>query len=126
MAGIVQPFIFIVHGQVGIFPIAQDAEALEFLLLDVNEFGGIRAAFLAHLQLAHLVLFGTEVFLHLQLDREAVAVPPRHVGGAETLHPFDFQYDVLEGFVERMADMDMSVGVGGAVMQDVERFVFAG
>ena len=51
-----QPFVLVVHGQIGVIPVAQDAEALELLLLDGDELGGIFAAELAHLQLGNLML----------------------------------------------------------------------
>ncbi|GAC1466774.1 MAG: hypothetical protein PVSMB11_02290 [Desulfuromonadaceae bacterium] len=39
-----QPLVFIVHGQVGIFPVTKDSQPLEFLSLDIDEFGGIAPA----------------------------------------------------------------------------------
>ncbi len=36
------PFILVVHGQVGVVPVAENAEPLEFLFLDINELRRIR------------------------------------------------------------------------------------
>ncbi len=117
------PFVARVHGQVGLVPVAEDPEALELLALDADELGGVLAAELSHLELRDLVLLGAQVLLDLQLDGEAVAVPPRHVRGGEAFHPLALEDDVLQDLVQRVADMDVTVGVRRTVVQDVTRAV---
>ena len=72
------------------------------------------------------MLFRAQVLLHLQFDGEAVAVPARHIGGLEAAHPLALEDDVLEDLVEGVADVDMAVGVGGTVVEDVFRLFLAG
>ena len=120
------PLVDVVHGQVGLVPFAEDAEPLELLTLDTDELGGILAAELPHLQLGDLVLLRAQILLHLQFDGETVAVPAGDVGGLEAAHPLALEDDVLQDLVEGMADMDMAVGIGGAVMEDVFRLFPAG
>ena len=64
-----------------------------------------------------LALGAVVLFLDLPFDRQAVAVPARHVIGIEAQHLLALGHDVLEDLVERMPDMDVAVGVGRAVMQ---------
>ena len=54
----------------------------------------------------------------LEFDRQAVAIPARHVGRAEAAQGFVFDDDVLENLVQRGADVDVAVGERRAVVQD--------
>jgi hypothetical protein len=106
------------HGQVGVVPLAQHAEADEILLLALDLLGGKGAA-----QRARLV--GRQVLavqlLDLVLDRQAVAVPARHVGRIEAGQRLRADDDVLEDLVDGMADVDVAVGVRRAVVQHEAR-----
>ena len=109
------------HGEVRVVPIAFDAEALELLALHVDPFLGEVAALLAELVDRHrvLVLAGLPVLLlDLPFDRQAVAVPARNVVGVLADHLLLAVDHVLQDLVEGVADMDVGVGVGRAVMQD--------
>ena len=57
----------------------------------------------------------------LVFDRQAVAVPARHVRRIEARHRLGAEDDVLEDLVQRVADVDVAVGIGGAVVQDEAR-----
>ena len=112
-----------VHGGVGMGPVALDAEPLELLALHVDPVlarrrgtrGGIRP-WRRHRHVLVLAL-GAVLLLDLPFDREAVAVPARHVVGVEAQHLLAARHHVLEDLVERVADMDVAVGVGRAVVQ---------
>ena len=116
------------HGGVGMRPVAVDAEALELLALHVDPVLGEGAAFAAELDDRHLVLvlaLGAVLLLDLPLDRQAVAVPARHVVGVVAEHLLRAHDDVLEDLVERRADVDVAVGVGRAVVEDEARLALA-
>src|SRR4029077_19151708 len=66
-------FVFGIHCQVRIFPIAEDAESSELLALDVDEFSRKRFAFLSDLNRSKLARF----LYHFVLDWQAMAVPTR-------------------------------------------------
>ena len=57
----------------------------------------------------------------LHLDRHAVAVPARHVRRVEPGHRPVLDDDVLQDLVDGMADVDVAVGVGRAVVQHEAR-----
>ena len=112
------------HGRIGMLPVAFDAEALELLALHVDPFLGEGAALAAELDDRHrvLVLAASAIgLLDLPLDRQAVAVPAGHVVGILAEHPLRAHDEVLEDLVEGVADMDVAVGVGRAVVQDEAR-----
>ena len=107
------------HGGVGMVEVAEDADALELLALDVEILFGVLAAGVAHLERVHLQLFAAQRLIHLDFDGQAVAVPAGHVGRIEAGHGAGLDDEILEALVERVAEMDGAVGVGRAVMQDV-------
>ena len=115
----------VAHGRIGMRPVALDAETDEFVALHVQPVLRIGAAFLPEgdhrLRVAEvrlgLALGPIILLLDLPFDRQAVAVPSRHIVGVEAEHLLAAGNDVLQHLVERMADMDVAVGVGRAVMQ---------
>ncbi|MNZ73879.1 hypothetical protein D3C78_923070 [compost metagenome] len=104
-----------VHGLVRVAPVAEHAEADEVGLLALDLLGGIAAAQLAGLVRRQVLAVGD---LDLVLDRQAVAVPARHVGGVVAGEGLGADDDVLENLVDRVADVDVAVGVGRAVVED--------
>ncbi len=107
-----------VHGQVGMVPVAEHAQAHEAAALAVDLACGVLAAGLAEgVRVDGLADLADGLF-DLQLDRQAVAIPARHVGRVEALQAAALDDDVLEDLVDRMADMDVAVGVGRAVVED--------
>ena len=109
------------HGGVRRVPVADDAEALELLALDTDPMLGEFPAFLAELDDRHLVLVFLLLavfFLDLPFDGQAVAIPARHVVGVPAHHLLGAVDHVLEDLVEGRADVQVSVGVGRAVVED--------
>ena len=106
------------QGQVGVFEIADDAQALELLAHDVDVFGGELVADLAQLQLGDLAL--AHQLLHgLQFDGQAVGVVAGHIRRLETAHVLVANDDVLDDLVQGGAHVDVAVGVGRAVVQHI-------
>ena len=67
-----------VHRQVGMRPVAEDAEALELArVIDADEPLGVRAARATEVGGRHLALLRAELAVDLQLDRQAVTVAAR-------------------------------------------------
>ena len=60
-----------------------------------------------------LALGAVILLLDLPFDRQAMAVPARHVIRIEAEHLLASRHHVFEDLVERMPDMDVAVGVGG-------------
>ena len=109
-----------IHRQVGLGPIAGDAQALELLALDIDPAGGELAALAAELHHRNLVLVaaaGAVLLLDLPLDRQAVTVPAGDVAGVSPHHLARAHHHVLEDLVERVADVEVAVGVGRPVVE---------
>ena len=107
-----------IHGQVGVVPLAQHAEADEILLLALDLLGGISTRQFAHLVGGNVLAV---LLLDLVLDRQAVAVPARHVGRIEAGERLRADDDVLQHLVDRMADVDVAVGIRRAIVQHEAR-----
>ena len=108
------------HRQIRVVPIADDAEPLKLLFLLLDPMGGKVAAFLAELRDRDAVLrlvFGAVFLFDDPLDRQAVAVPARHIGRILAQHLLGPVDDVLQDLVERVAEMQVAIGIGRAVME---------
>ena len=105
------------HGEVGIVPVAHHAEALEIVRWMSTWLAAILAAGLAEGVGVELLADAAVLLLDLLLDRQAVAVPARHVGRVEAVERARLDDDVLQDLVDGMAEVDHAVGVGRAVHQ---------
>ena len=109
------------HRRIGIVPVADDAEPLEVALLHLDPMRREVAAFAAELVDRHAVLrlvLRAVFLLDDPFDRQAVAVPARHIGRVLAEHLLRAVDDVLQDLVQRGAEMDVAIGVGRPVMQD--------
>jgi len=112
------------HGQVGMLPVAENAQSTEFIALDVDPFTGISATLFTYLGLAHLPLLLAELLIDFQFNRQAMAIPARDIRCIKTLHALAFDNNVFEDLVQRVADMDIAVGIRRAIVQGKVRLVW--
>ena len=110
-----------IHGAIRAVPVADHAEPLEVAALDVDLLGGVFAALRAECRGVELVADLAVLLLDRVLDRQAVAVPARHVGRVEAGQQLRLDHHVLEDLVDRVADVDRAVGVRRAVVQHERR-----
>ena len=110
-----------IHGEVGIEPVAQHAHAHEILALSVHLAGGVVATALAKLGGAYLDPGFTDFFLYIQFDGQAVAIPAGHIGCVEAVQGPGLDDDVLENLVHGVTEVQLTVGVGRAIVEDVFR-----
>ncbi len=110
------------HGLVGMIPVTEHAEADEILLLPLDLLLRVGAAERARLVGRQVLAVG---LFDLVLDGQAVAVPARDVGRIEAGQGLGADDDVLEDLVHRMADVDVAVGIGRAVVQHEARTALA-
>ena len=119
-------FGFEVHGQVWAIPVAQHAQADEVLLLAFNLLGRVLAALLTEFGRRQLLArFAVQLF-NLQFDRQAVAVPTRHIRRVEAGHPFRLDDNVFENLVNRVTNVNAAVRIRRAVMQNEGFFALFG
>ena len=109
------------HGEVRRLPAPEDAQPLERLPLLVDPLLRVLAAGLDDLGPIHVALLRPELLVDLELDGQAVAVPAGDVVGHVPAHVAVLHHDVLQDLVERVADVDVAVGVGRPVVEDETR-----
>ena len=110
--------VLVVEREIWVVPVAQDAQALEALALQVDVLDSELVAQLADLGNARLVeLLRPELLLDLVLDRLAMAVPAGNVRGLIALHGLVAVDHVLGDLVHRVAQVDGAIGVRRAVVE---------
>jgi hypothetical protein len=114
------------HRQVRRGPIAKDAEPLEIVALRVDEFLRKRAAGATELHRRAVLVGRAFVLFHVQFDRQSVAIPTRHVRRIESRHRPGFDHQVFQNLVQRMADVNLAIGIRRPVMHDELRGARAG
>src|SRR3546814_19208028 len=88
-----------------VFPVANHAQALEVLALDVDLRAGVFAALLPVFDRIELHPDLAVLLLDRDLDRQAVAVPARDVGCVEAGQVLRLDEEVLEELVDLVADV---------------------
>ena len=110
-----------IHRQIGIVPLAGDAQTFELVPLDVDPALGELAAFLTEVDNVHVILvlaLLAVLFLDLPFDGQTVAVPAGNIACIVAHHLVRAHDHVLDGLVQRVADMQVAVRIGGAIVQD--------
>ncbi|OIQ71806.1 hypothetical protein GALL_465740 [mine drainage metagenome] len=93
--------------------VAEYAQALEIDHLLRDLLGRVGAAFCLHVVAAELAAIG---LFDLVFDRQAMAIPARHIHRVIARKLAGFGDHVLEDFVDRVADMDLAIGIGRSVV----------
>ncbi len=106
---------------VRVFPIADHAQALEISALQVDLLFGVLAALLPELLGIELDPDLAPLLLDRDLDRQAMAIPARDIGCIEAVEVTRLDDDVLEDLVDRMAQVDLAIGIRRAVVQHEQR-----
>ena len=93
------------HGEVGIFPLAEDAEALEIGALEVDILLGVLAAGAADFDRRQCAPSSIRSSLStlISMGNPALAIPPRNVGRIEAGHGARFDDEILQDLIERSA-----------------------
>src|SRR5205807_3848210 len=107
-------FVFGIHRQIWIFPIAENAEPLELLALDAYEFSRKRFGFFPDLQRRKRPRF----LYHFVFDWKAVTVPARDVRRVLAQHRLRFHDAIFSIFIGRGAHVDIAVGERRTIRQD--------
>ena len=109
-----------IHRQIRFRPIAGHPQPLELLALDVHPLLGKAPALAPELIDRHVVLvlaLLAVLFFDLPLDGQTVTVPTGDIARIKPHHLVRAHDDVLDGLVERMANVQVPIGIGRAIMQ---------
>ncbi len=110
-----------IHRHVGPVPVAEHAESLEIPPLQVELLLRIVATGGAKSPCVQLLADTPVLLLHLHLDRQAMAVPARHVGGVVAIQRARLDHQILQDLVHGMAQVNRAIGIRRAVMQGKAR-----
>ena len=58
------------------------------------------------------------LLLNKNFNRHAVTIPARHIHRIEPRHLFGLDHNILQYFIDGVADMNRRVGIGRAIMQN--------
>ena len=117
-------FEALVHGLIGVLPVADDAEALEALHLEADVLFGIVMAGGAEIRDAHGLMVELLLLDDGGLDGHAVVIPAGDIGGIIAAHGVGADDKVLERLIECVTHVDPAVGERRAVMQGKARVAF--
>src|SRR5690606_12601884 len=109
---------FIVHGEIGIIPIAEHPQTNKIGFLSLNLFRGIFATLGAKTFYIKLVARLAKLLFNIVLNRQTMTVPAGHIGRIKAAQGAALHDNVFENFVDRMTDMNIAIGVGRAIVQD--------
>ena len=118
-------FVLGAHGEIGVLPAAQYSEPDKVLALQVHVLFGVFAARGPDLGYRHAGLFRAKLAVDFDLDRKTVAIPAGHIGRVEALHGFHLDDEILQQLIERVAQVNVAVGVGRTVVKNVSGLAFA-
>ena len=108
----------VVHGQVGPLPVTQDPQPLKigFLLVYLR----LRVGAAGAAEGRGVLRPGpAQLFFHLVFYGQTVAIPAWHIGAIQPVQAAGLDDDVLEDLVDGVAQVNVAIGVGRAVVQDV-------
>ena len=98
-------------------PVTHNAETDEVLTLTVDLFAGVVTAQAAKGAGVDLVPNLADFLFHIEFDRQTVAIPAGDIGRIEAAQGLALDNDVFENLVDRVADMNIAIGVGWPVVQ---------
>ena len=110
-----------IHGQVRLCPVSEYTHPHEICLLGFNLLACIVAALLPELGCRYLVARLAHFLFDIEFNGQAVTVPTGDIGGIKTRQGLGLDDDVFEYLVDGMPDVELTIGVGRAVMQDKGR-----
>ena len=107
-----------IKGDIGIGEIADHAHADEIGLLDFNPFLRVGQALSPKFQRSHIGPVFAGILQYRIFDRKAVGIPAGDIVGFIACHMLVTDNDILQCLIQRMADMNLAVGIGRSVVED--------
>ena len=111
-------FKMLVHGAIGIFPIAHNTQPLEAAHLFLDEVLGKVSAGAAEFGDGHILVQLLLGCFDGTLNGQAVVIPAGHIGGVEAHHSVAADDKVLQSLVQRMTHVNEAVAEGRAIVEN--------
>ena len=113
-----------VEGDIAVSKITDNAHTDEVFLLDFDPFLCVSQALLAEFQRSHVRTIFTGVFEYGVFDRQTMGIPARYIDGFIASHVVVSDDDIFQGFIQRMADVDLAIRIRRAIVQYESRCAF--
>ena len=113
-----------VEGDIAVSEITDNAHTDEVFLLDFDPFLRVSQALLAEFQRSHVRTIFTGVFEYGVFDRQTMGIPARYIDGFIASHVVVSDDDIFQGFIQRMADVDLAIRIRRAIVQYEGRCAF--
>ena len=94
-----------IHGQVGIGPVANHTHAHEIRALCIYLPRCVLPTLLSKLSRRYFDTWLADLLFHVEFYRQAVTIPPRHVGCIEAVQRFGLHNDVFQNLINRVPQM---------------------
>ena len=111
--------VFRLHGHVRVVPDAEYAQTFEFLALGVQPLGGVRSTNFADGQRVEFFILFLEFLFNFVLNGQTMTIPAGNVLSFLSLHVSGFDDDVLENLVQSGPHVNVAVGIGRTIMQNI-------
>ena len=111
-------FVGRVHREIGIGVVRHGQKPLHLRSLKLDEFCRRIGAPLADLHWGEITSFLTKALHNLVLNGQAVAIPAGDVWAVETFHRATTHDEIFQHLVQKMAEVNGSVGVGRPVVKN--------
>ena len=106
-----------VHGEVGVLPVTNHTKALEAVHLPVDILLGIIMAGAAEVRGGHFLVVQLLLLDDGRFNGHAVVIPAGDIRDIAAAHHIAAVDEILEGFVQRMAHVNVAVGKRRSVVQ---------
>ncbi len=108
----------VIHGEVRVRPVADELQADEILPLAVDLLARVIATLTTECRCIHFLPNLADLFLNVELNRQAMTVPTRNIRRVKAAEGLALDDNILEDLVDRMTDMNLAIGIRGAIVQD--------
>ncbi len=112
-------FVGAIQGPIGVVPVTNHTQTFEIRTLKVDLGAGIFTAFVTKLDRIQLHPDLAVFFLHGQFDGQTMAIPTRHIRRIKARQRARLDGNILEYLVDRMAQVNRTIGVGRTIVQHV-------
>ena len=112
------------HRDVRIVPFAKNSESLKISRLALERIRRKLATGAANTERRHVLLLFTKLPLYMQFDRQSMTVIAGNIRRIKPEHRARLDDQIFQDFIERRAQMDISIRIRWAIVKD--KFVGAG
>ena len=112
-------FHLIIHCQIGTFPITKDAETHKTLTLAFDLLHGIFTTLFAEGGVLDFDAGFANLLFYVVFNGQTVTIPTGNIRRIKAAHGARFNDNIFKGFVYRMTQVNLAVGVRRAIVKNI-------